>query len=135
MCQNGIEVKLMWIPSHVGLVGNELIDWLDWHWWKHKRQNGTPRILVGSPILFFQMWEKEGRRFVCTVSRVLSGHCSVRSHLGRYRIVEALMCLCASDYETVDPLIWHCERFRVERHGLIDALLALNVSIGIPIRV
>jgi hypothetical protein len=25
-CINGIEVKLMWIPSHVGLVGNELAD-------------------------------------------------------------------------------------------------------------
>jgi hypothetical protein len=26
LCQNGIEVKLMWIPSHVGLVGNGLVD-------------------------------------------------------------------------------------------------------------
>jgi ribonuclease HI len=26
LCQNRIEVKLMWIPSHVGLVGNELVD-------------------------------------------------------------------------------------------------------------
>jgi hypothetical protein len=28
--------------------------------------------------------QKEERRFICTVSRVLSGHCSVRSHLGRF---------------------------------------------------
>jgi ribonuclease HI len=26
LCQNGIEVNLMWIPSHVRLVGNELVD-------------------------------------------------------------------------------------------------------------
>jgi hypothetical protein len=26
LCQNGMEVWLMWIPSHVGLVGNELVD-------------------------------------------------------------------------------------------------------------
>jgi ribonuclease HI len=26
LCQNGIEVKLMWTPSHVGLVENELVD-------------------------------------------------------------------------------------------------------------
>jgi ribonuclease HI len=26
LCQNGIEVKLMWIPSHIGLVENELVD-------------------------------------------------------------------------------------------------------------
>jgi hypothetical protein len=71
---------------------------------------------------------------VCTVSRVLSGHCSVRSHLGRFRIVEDQMCVCAGDYETVDHLIWHCERFRSDRHRLIGALAALNVSIGILIR-
>jgi hypothetical protein len=70
------------------------------------------------------------------VSRVLSGHCSVRSHLGRFRIVEDLMCVCTGEYETVGHLVWHCERFRLERHRLIDALAALNVSIGIgiPIR-
>jgi ribonuclease HI len=26
LCRNGLEVKLMWIPSHVGLVGHELDD-------------------------------------------------------------------------------------------------------------
>jgi hypothetical protein len=68
------------------------------------------------------------------VSRVLSGNCSVRSHLGRFRIVEDLICVCAGVYETVDHLIWHCLRFRLERHRLSDALAALNVSVGIPIR-
>jgi hypothetical protein len=79
--------------------------------------------------------QKEERRFVCTVSRVLSGYCSaVRLHLGRFRIVEDLTCMCAADYERVDHLVWQCERFRLKRHCLIDALAALNVSIGIPIR-
>jgi hypothetical protein len=36
--------------------------------------------------------------------------------------------------ETVDHLIWYCERFRLERHRLIGAIAALNVSFGIPIR-
>jgi hypothetical protein len=44
------------------------------------------------------------------------------------------MCVCADDYETVDHLIWHCERFQVERHRLIDAFATLNVSIRILIR-
>jgi hypothetical protein len=70
----------------------------------------------------------------CTVSRVLSGHCSVQSHLGRFRIVEDLMWLCAGDYEIADHLIWHYEKFRLERHLLIGALAALNVSIEIRIR-
>jgi hypothetical protein len=41
--------------------------------------------------------------------------------------------MCAGDYETVDHLIWHCERFRLERHHLIDAFATLNVNIEIPI--
>jgi hypothetical protein len=49
------------------------------------------------------------------MSRVLSGHFSVRSHLGRVRNVEDLMSVCADDYETVKDSGW-------------------NVSIGIPIR-
>jgi hypothetical protein len=71
---------------------------------------------------------------VCTVSRYLYGHCYVRSHLGRFRIVEDLICVCVCVQEimwTVDHLFWHCERFRLEGHRLIDALAALNVSIGI----
>jgi hypothetical protein len=71
----------MWIPSHVGLLGNELVD-------ERARQTelegsifdrplsssdfqslARPVLMVGSPILFFQMLQE--RRFVCTVSRVL----------------------------------------------------------------
>jgi hypothetical protein len=38
--------------------------------------------------------QKEDKSFVCTLSRILFGHCSVRSHLCRFRIVEDLMCVC-----------------------------------------
>jgi hypothetical protein len=60
--------------------------------------------------------QKEERSFVCTVSRVLSGHCSVRSHLGKFRRSD--VCVCAGNYETVDHFIWHCERFRLEMYSL-----------------
>jgi hypothetical protein len=49
-----------------------------------------------------------------------------------FELLKDLMCVFAEDYETVDHLIWQCERFRVERHRLIDVLVALNVGIGIP---
>jgi hypothetical protein len=45
---------------------------------------------------------------------IMSGHSSVRSHLDRFRIVEDPMCVCLKDYETVDHLIWHSERFGSE---------------------
>jgi hypothetical protein len=49
------------------------------------------------PDVTLRLWfgsQKEERSFVCTVSRVLSGHCSVRSHLDTFRIDEDLMCVC-----------------------------------------
>jgi hypothetical protein len=57
---------------------------------------------------------KEGRSFVTSVSRIMSEHNSVRSHLDRFGIVEDPMCVCLKDYETVDHLIWYCERFGLE---------------------
>jgi hypothetical protein len=36
--------------------------------------------------------------------------------------------------EFLDHLIWHCERFGSERHRLMDALSALDVQHGTPVR-
>jgi hypothetical protein len=63
------------------------------------------------PDVTLRRWfegQKEERRVVCTMSRVLSGHYSVRSHLGIFRIFEDLKCVCAEDYETMDHLMWQC---------------------------
>jgi hypothetical protein len=54
--------------------------------------------------------------------------------LDRIGIVEDPMCLYLKDYETVDHLIWHCERFGSERHRLIDALSELDVLHRTPLR-
>jgi hypothetical protein len=71
----------------------------------------------------FQPWfegQKEHRKFVSTVSRIIFAHCTAR--LSRFRIIEEAICLCLTDYETVDHLIWHCERFETVRRCLADAL-------------
>jgi hypothetical protein len=77
--------------------------------------------------------QKEERSFVTSVSRIMSGHSFIRSHLDRFAIVEGPMCVSLQDYERVDHLIWHCERFGSERHRLIDALSDLNVLHGTPV--
>jgi uncharacterized protein (UPF0335 family) len=50
----------------------------------------------------------EDRKLVSTIS------------LSRFGIVEEAMCVCLQDFETVDQLIWHCERFETERRRLTD---------------
>jgi hypothetical protein len=77
-------------------------------------------ILPRVSILPWFEGQKEDRSFVTSVSRIMSGHSSVRSHLDIFGIVEDPMCVCLQEYETVDHLIWHCERFGSERHRLID---------------
>jgi hypothetical protein len=64
----------------------------------------------------------------------MSGHCAARSHLSRFRTVEEAMCVCLKDYEAVDHLMWHCERFETERRSLTDALPALDMQLGISVR-
>jgi hypothetical protein len=72
---------------------------------------------------------RKDRKFVSTVSRIMSGHCTARSHLIRFRIVEEAVCIFLKDYETVDHLIWHYEKFKTERRRLTDALTALDVQL------
>jgi hypothetical protein len=53
LCQNGIEVKFMWIPSHVGLMGNELVD-------DRARQAALEGTIFDRPLSFqraiFRVW-------------------------------------------------------------------------------
>jgi hypothetical protein len=67
LLEDRIEVEIMWIPAHVGLEGSEIVD-----------------------------GQGEDRKFVSTVSRIMSGHCTARSHLSRFGIVEGVMCVCVS---------------------------------------
>jgi hypothetical protein len=119
-----IEVKLMWIPSHVRLGGNEMVDGEAWYAslnsfifdrllspcdfqslarpvllrdWQRKWDLADTGRFAHSilPRLSLRLWfegQKEERSFVTSVSRIMSGHSSLRSH---YRF----------DYETVDHLI------------------------------
>jgi hypothetical protein len=89
------------------------------------------------PKVFPRPWfdgQGEDRKFLSTVSRIMSDRCTARSHLSRFRIVEGAICLWLMNYETVDHFLWYCKRFETERRRLTDAFTALDVQLGIPIR-
>jgi hypothetical protein len=58
---------------------------------------------------------KTKRKLMTTISRIISGHCGVRSHLKRFSIVDESMYVCLEDNETVDHIIWKCSRFSSKR--------------------
>jgi hypothetical protein len=84
LCSKSTKTRLPWNFSHPKVQKSEPVS--------------TGRFTYSIfPDVTLRPWfegQKEEESFVCTVSRVLSGHCSVRSHLGRFRIVEGLMCVC-----------------------------------------
>jgi hypothetical protein len=95
----------VWIPSHVGISGNEVA-------------NGLPRQAVESGTVHRQMTVANDHRILArqlirrsrgalctTISRVMSGHCSIRAHLERFRIVGDPICVCMMNYELPSHII------------------------------
>jgi hypothetical protein len=84
-------------PSCIWLRDVRVLVFIKWVWVDLDTSSGVQLVFsLLSLVLFSLLYDiflglGFGRRFVCTVSRVLSGHCSVRSHLGKFRIVEDLM--------------------------------------------
>jgi ribonuclease HI len=148
---SGREVTLMWVPSHVGIDGNELADTeakqgalgslesgsqpiacdhlplakaLMKRKWQLKWDNNDTGRFTHSiiPNVRLRPWFediKSDRSTITTISRIMSGHCGVKAHLGRFGIVDDAICVCREDYETVDHIMWKCPRFEVQRPRLL----------------
>jgi hypothetical protein len=76
----------------------------------------------------------EERGYVCTVSRLMSGHTATRSHLNRFSIVDSPLCICGDGYETIDHLIWSCPKYESERISLKLSLTRCGYVGDSPIR-
>jgi hypothetical protein len=152
----------MWISSHVGISGNKVAYGLARQavesgtvhgqmtvanilarqamvkQWEHVwRTEDTGRFAHSiRPVVSVKPWfdgQAEERSFLTTISRIMSGHCSIRAHLERFRIVGVPICVCGLNYEKVDHIIWECSRFEVERRQLLLGLATVNIKDGTPI--
>jgi hypothetical protein len=68
------------------------------------------------------------------INWMMENHSCLRSHLGRVGIVESPTCVCSRDYETIDHVLWGCERFGAERAQLWMDLRWNDTEWGAPIR-
>ena len=50
-----------------------------------------------------------------SVTTIMSGHGNVQSYLHRLKFIGNLECPCKQDIQTVDHLIFQCERLKNER--------------------
>jgi hypothetical protein len=73
------------------------------------------------PVVSFLLWFKRfdgDRVIISTINRMMANHSCLRSYLGRNGIMESPMCACLRDYETIDHVLWGCERFAAKRPQL-----------------
>jgi hypothetical protein len=76
---------------------------------------------------WFDHWKTE-RITITTISRITSGHCGVRAHLRRSKIIEDAMYICLENYETTDQVIRKCLRFDQHRTQLLANLYSEGIA-------
>jgi hypothetical protein len=69
------------------------------------------------------------RTFIAVVSRLMSNHTRIKSHLNRIKIVVVAVCCCGEDYETVEQILWSCSLYQAERMQLKTQLSGKNLSL------
>jgi len=57
------------------------------------------------------------------VTTIMSGHGNIRSYLHRLKISDSPECPCKQDIQTVDHLIFQCERLKYEKGMLKNSVL------------
>jgi hypothetical protein len=132
--ESGTVHEQMMVPNDHKILAREAMA----KQWQHVWTGDTGRFMHSiRPVVSVKPWfdgQTEERSFVTTISRVISGHCSIRAHLERFKIVGDPICVCMMNYETVDHIILECSRFEDESRQLLLGIAAVNIKEGTPIR-
>jgi ribonuclease HI len=109
---------------------------LEWQqrWAQSEMGRFTYSIFPTIPKIPWFVKLKAERQTITTINRIISNHTCLKPHLHRIGIIDAQVCECGEDYETVDHVLWSCGRFRQERLHLMAKLLQLGCPSNIPIR-
>jgi hypothetical protein len=162
----GYDISIGWVPSHVGVRGNERVDQIA----KNAASNSVfwdapPHSVDYLPLAKIRMsqewqlrWNQSDmgryaysifpqipkkpwftkleteRKFITTINRLISNHTCLNTHLYRIGIKDVQICPCGEDYESIDHVLWACERFRSERRQFVSELARLDIPIYVPVR-
>ncbi|KAL7286626.1 hypothetical protein TKK_0019124 [Trichogramma kaykai] len=151
-----INIKFVWIPSHIGIIGNEEVDIL--------AKTATEVNLLPPPLvhymdmfcefradayqaserdniiqgrdkgtLYFQIMHTSKkcpwfhrlglpRSFIVTINRMRSNHHSLRESLFRKSIVDGPEYGCGFEEQTLNHVVWSCDRYNAQRKDMIENL-------------
>lgn len=89
------------------------------------------------PEVSFKPWfegTNANRCFIRNMSRLISNHYALASHLYRINVVESNLCPCEKGYQDIDHVIWSCNMYDSHRSNLVTELAAAGKRINVPIR-
>ena len=74
------------------------------------------------------------RDFIRVMSRLMSNHYTLNSHLFRIKLAESNHCVCGDGYHDIEHVIWSCSEYCGVRSQLSDSLRARGRQPNVPIR-
>jgi hypothetical protein len=73
--------------------------------WQGTANTGRFAHYIPPKVSLRPLFESQREDTVSTVSRIMSGHCTARSHLSRFSFVVGAICICLKDYCTANHLL------------------------------
>lgn len=133
LCQNLTNIcdkkwcVIQWIPAHCNLPGNERADTLAKEGSKKTQTDRGTSLTEEKTVIkryYKEKWERKHPHFnkndpvknlnrseQVTINRLRTGHCRLRAHLHRLRIVDSPQCECLQANMTVDHFLSDCQRY------------------------
>ena len=156
--ENSFEVTIQWIPSHVGIDGNEKADEIaksahgNHHMipavldlndvkaiiksaqhirWQLKYDLVKHNLHIGpiKPIIEKWPWSNiKKRQIETTLIRFRSGHVGLNGHLHRFNMAEDPLCQTCREPETIPHFFLTCRQYERQRIRLKTRLNRLNIT-------
>ena len=153
-----MEVTIQWLPSHVGLMGNEEVDNIAKQ--AHNLQQSTDAVIDTSEIKLLisraqqERWQRiydlhsnnlhigpikpkiqswpwasvRNRRVETTLIRLRLGHAGLNNHLHRFGMSETPLCLTCRVPETTKHFLSDCRKYIWSRRKMLTKLSQVGVQ-------
>ena len=157
LAEDDIDVTLQWLPSHVGLEGNEEVDTIAKQAhnnlqmtdaeidiseakllitnaqqlrWQRIYETLRPRLHIGPIKAKIQKWpwaSVSNRRVETAMSRLRLGHVGLNSHLHNFGMSDTPLCTTCGEQETVQHFLTSCRKYVWSRRKMLNRLAKVGV--------
>ena len=158
LADSNMDITIQWLPSHVGLEGNEEVDTIaksahtnpqeteaeidiseakalighaQQKMWQLTYDIIRPNLHIGPIKTKIQKWpwaNVKNRRVETALSRLRIGHVGLNNHLNRFGMSETNQCTTCRVPETVSHFLTECRKYIWSRRKMMTKLARLNVQ-------